>query len=815
MSSGQADSVARHASVTELELAFAQNPESTAYVDLCLAYIEQGRFMEAMVVCKKGIKAHPESIDGRVLLARVYAAQKKYKRALQELDELVASKPDSAEALVARAKLRVESGEDAGVVDDLKKAVDLDPKLEEPKKLLADRGIEYPERPKAPEPPPPPPVPAIPYAATGPMLHPQAAYGAPAFGGHTPALPSPALPYGAPEITLVPPMRPGSVVDPRVADPRGASSLAPPPPPPDVGDGQALARGASVVPGAYPPGYPYPPQGYGAPSVLPYPMPQRLEGEEELEALANKVAEERPDKGKPKTSLFLGIALAVLGVAIAGYRVMEKRRIEAIDQLTQDATAAFNQDTYGSYKSAAGYFEQILNRHDSRHALTLGRLAHVYAILWGEHGETKLKEQLDQALAQAEKHAPEVSHTVAARGLALLYDGKDRQANAAKAREVLAPVVQKVKEVDGAPSYADLTLAIADLELGEYDEATQTLGNVKQVLPGSVRAKVWHARAAFRANRLGTAEAAFMEALRAQPGHPGARAGLALVKLMRGDLNSAAESIVKFDELPQKEISDRDRALAEFARSQVLRAAGEDSKAVYDMAVRYDPGNADFPFGLGRSLLDADRAKEALPHLKKAVEMEKTRTLFLITLAEAEMRVDDYDAAKAHIEDALKKAPTSLEAALAKARLYRRTKNAETETYLAKVLQEWPSAESDVNLELGRYYRALGRLDDAKASLEKAIEKMGGSSPAKQGDIVLSYAKLMKDRSEDDVALKSFRQAAELGNIEAWFRIIEMLGRSSDKELKAEAKRACDRYLAAGASLSYSADARELCDQLR
>src|SRR5262249_54104129 len=156
--------------------------------------------------------------------------------------------------------------------------------------------------------------------------------------------------------------------------------------------------------------------------------------------------------------------------------------------------------------------------------------------------------------------------------------------------------------------------------------------------------------AAFRANRLGTAEAAFMEALRAQPGHPGARAGLALVKMVRGDLNGAAESILKFDELPSKEISDRDRALAEFARSMIFRAAGEEAKATgaYENAVRFDPGNADFPFGLGKSLVDNDHPKEALPYLKKAVDLEKTRTTFLITLAEAEMMLEDNKSAQLH-----------------------------------------------------------------------------------------------------------------------------------------------------------------------
>ncbi|MCB0307589.1 MAG: hypothetical protein KDI38_27750, partial [Calditrichaeota bacterium] len=40
---GAADNASRHASITELELQFAQNPESSAYIDLCEAYMDQGR----------------------------------------------------------------------------------------------------------------------------------------------------------------------------------------------------------------------------------------------------------------------------------------------------------------------------------------------------------------------------------------------------------------------------------------------------------------------------------------------------------------------------------------------------------------------------------------------------------------------------------------------------------------------------------------------------------------------------------------------------------------------------------------------------
>ena len=73
------------AELAKLEHAFATDPASEAYRPLAEAYLGMGRFMEAMVVCKKGVKAHPALPDPRVLLARVYAEQGKDKKALEEL----------------------------------------------------------------------------------------------------------------------------------------------------------------------------------------------------------------------------------------------------------------------------------------------------------------------------------------------------------------------------------------------------------------------------------------------------------------------------------------------------------------------------------------------------------------------------------------------------------------------------------------------------------------------------------------------------------------------------------------------------------
>src|SRR5436309_5387518 len=73
------------AELAKLEHAFATDPSSEAYRPLAEAYLGMSRFMEAMVVCKKGVKAHPTRPEPRMLLARVYADQGKDKKALEEL----------------------------------------------------------------------------------------------------------------------------------------------------------------------------------------------------------------------------------------------------------------------------------------------------------------------------------------------------------------------------------------------------------------------------------------------------------------------------------------------------------------------------------------------------------------------------------------------------------------------------------------------------------------------------------------------------------------------------------------------------------
>ncbi len=784
------DAAKTHASITELELQFAQNPESNAFVDLCEAYLAQGRFMEAMVVCKKGIKAHPDAIDGRILLARVYAEQKKYKRALTELDKLAESHAEAAPVFLARGRVRIASGSKDDGVGDLKRAVDLDRGLTEASSLLAEHGITYPEPEPEPEPvaPPPPPPASVDLVAASQDLPSMPPRGVSVTPAH-------ARPASGIQISPVPASS-SSTADLPISGGAPISGAAP-----VSGRPAPLPRSNSILPGR-------------ANSVV----PQILEGEDELEKIAQAVAQEKPDRGRPKTTLILVAVLTVVGLGLIAQRLISKATIEAIDQLTTKAVPAFNRDTYGSYKAAAGYLEEIVEDHDEDHALSLGRLAHTYAILWGEHGESDLKPKLDAILAKAQAKAPRVSHTVAAAALTALYDGSDRHASAERAAKIAQPYIQENQAGGAAPTHADVALALAELRLGEYEQATRSLARVKEVLPGSVRAKVWHARAAYRARRTGTAVAGFSAALRAEPNHPGALAGLALARLDRGNLKLAAADLLRFDKLAReqpKNISPRDQAMAEFARSEILRSAGEDAKATgaYEQAVRLDPSNADFPFGLGRWLLEQDRAKEAIEPLQKAVDMEPYRWAFLVELAEAKMRNGQYDEAKKAIDDALAKAPNDSEALIAKARWLRRTKQANTESYLKGLLEKHPTMRMNVHLELGRHYRRLNRLDEAKKELETAIENMGRHPLSEQADVLISYGRLMDDRGEAVTAANSYEKAAQMGALEGWYRLAYTLAKNrTDKD---KALKACDEYLAAGNSLRYSRSARVLCDSLR
>ncbi len=705
-----------HRSVTDLELAFAANPRSDAYVELCEAYLEKRRFMEALVVCKRAASLQPEAVAPHLLLSRVHEAQGRLPKAREVLEQL--KRPDDPAVLTALGRIELAQGDNQGI-ERLKRALELDPAQTEASRLLEARGILHPLPPPPPEPPP--------------------------------------------------------------------VGVGPPPVPVEVAAPYLSAT----------PGMPWPGAGESGVYRLP---PQRLEGEEELERIALAVAEERPRPGRPGPTLALGAALLIATAAVVGVRLTAKARAEAIDSLSKEAVQAFDRDLYGAYQVSASKLEEIVEKHDASHARTWARLAHVQAILLTEHLDLGRRARLEQALLEAERLAPDDPHTIAARGLHTLAG---TEADAAKrAAAALLPHAG----ASSVPTFADLTLGIAELEMGDVEAARSRLLRVAEVMGSNTRARIWAARAAARAGRFSGAEQAFDAVRRSNSRHPAAIAGVALVALARGHLPKAEAALADFDQLERegsKDISPKDRALATFAKSELLRRDGRDAaaEAEYERAVQLDPKNADLPFQRGRGLVAQERPKDAVAPLSRAVEMEPERWTFRIELAEALMLSERNEEAKEHIEAALAKVPGELEVALAQGRYLRRTKSPSAEAYLTETLAtRFPLATVELGLELGRLFRSQGELDKADAALTDAITAFEPKPPALQAEVLVTYGLVSADAGRRPKALTAYRAAAKRGSLEALALLANELQNGTAEE-RQEALEAAQRYLAAGKGL--------------
>src|SRR5512136_2357802 len=110
--------------LSALEHAFAADPASDAYRPLTEAYLAASRFMEAMVVCKKGVKAHPDDPAAKVLLARVYADQGKDRK---ELGGVLAAFPTFVAANRLAATLHFRLGEREPAEAALRRAIEAAP----------------------------------------------------------------------------------------------------------------------------------------------------------------------------------------------------------------------------------------------------------------------------------------------------------------------------------------------------------------------------------------------------------------------------------------------------------------------------------------------------------------------------------------------------------------------------------------------------------------------------------------------------------------------------------------------------------------
>jgi tetratricopeptide (TPR) repeat protein len=138
-----------------------RDPASPAFIDLGEAYLALGRPRDALQIGSMGLEAAPESLEGRVMVARAYASLHQWKEAQGELLRVVKVDRSNRQgfALLGEVLLRRQDFERAVPV--LQHAQNLDPTSPQILSMLKRARAGQPL-----DPPPPPPTPVPPRGET-------------------------------------------------------------------------------------------------------------------------------------------------------------------------------------------------------------------------------------------------------------------------------------------------------------------------------------------------------------------------------------------------------------------------------------------------------------------------------------------------------------------------------------------------------------------------------------------------------------------------------------------------------------------------
>jgi tetratricopeptide (TPR) repeat protein len=561
------------AELTALEHAFASDPMSDAYRPLAEAYLALGRFMEAMVVCKKGVKAHPEDPSPRVLLARVYADQGKDRKALEELQAVLQTWPAFAAANRMAGALHLRLGErDAGIAA-LQRALEAAPGDAETLALLQKNGISV----APPAPVAPPPV--------------------------APRVTAAAMPRAA--APAAPVARATGAAMPRVAAPAPAPAAEEPAPTPVPGRTASAAYADALA------------EKYAT-------------REFSLESLEKG----RGVKKKSKTTAIVTVALAAVVVAALGgwaaYTQSRKTRIETIDKLLKETQGLLERDAWPAYKEAAAKSAEVVSL-DPKAIAGHAYLAWVDAVRWAEHGEGDAVRDEAQQAVLAGKALGTHSHLVAAEALLRFYSN-DQAGGLEVLQGVLggddgsqSPFLQGV--------LGSLQMAKGDLDAARETLTKAQKANPGDARLAELLGEQFRRRGIGYELQ---ASSMFDLALRIQKDHVPSLLGKSLIVLDRGQLEEALKGAERTLD-PRIEASPRQRALALMIRASVRYAQGKAAEGAADEAeaAKLDPRSPEIPILLGRRKLRDGDAAGAAEAFQRAITLDGKRVSFYVDLVQA------------------------------------------------------------------------------------------------------------------------------------------------------------------------------------
>lgn len=347
-----------------LEIEFAKNPTLETCLPLCEGYLGAKRYMEAMVVCKKGIKhAGPQEPRGRLMMARVFLEQGKPPKSEAELSQLLVDFPNYPPALELMGRVLVDLGRRDEAINMLQRALAADTSLPHAAKWLADLNV-------APAPGGPA---SAPISASAPP--PAAAAASPVATPGSPA-PTPISAASAPS----PAQAPGQKSMTHVDDFFAPTSLG-------------FANDTNNVETAGP----------GRLTILGF-VPK--------------------NSGSLKTTLAAFVCLALAVGAFSAYQYVHSRTQDKIATLFGQMRTALDQDLYEGYQNVVKWGDAIL-KMDAKHGLGLSALAYTHAVLATEHQQTDSLARAQTLLLQIDAQNIEPNeYNVATRAILAFADQK-------------------------------------------------------------------------------------------------------------------------------------------------------------------------------------------------------------------------------------------------------------------------------------------------------------------------------------------------------------------------------------------------------
>jgi len=681
------------ADIHSLELNFAKAQTLDACLPLCEAYLAKNRFMEAMVVCKKGIKLAPTDPRGRVMLTRVYLGQGKGPKAQKELESVMQQFPGHPPGLALQGRILMQQGQNEEAVGFFKSALQGDPTLEDARNALSQLGVA------------PPPVNTYPQAAQPGMPQP----GMPQQAMPQPGMPQQAMPQpGMPQQAMPQPGMPQQAM-PQPGMPQQAM-------PQQAMPQQAMPQQPGI-PTQPPAGIPMgQPTGQAPPAEEPH-----LEhvsdffSEDALGFEGNSSTIETAGPGRltivgfvPKSTGSLKrtsvLALAVFAVAgaIIAYQMYSSERIIKINRLFGKILVAMDQDKFSEYQSALELGRQIF-AIDPEFNLALSAMAYAHAVIGTEHGLSDSIGKAKDFLARAEAGSSEPNEwKVVAAALIAHSEGRLKQGYDA---------VKAVSEKSSRPLVHLETLRFLETMDPEGPETALQMAKLKSVTVGSARVFTFMGWHYYLKEDFQKADGAFSDAMQNVQGHPQALLGQSLADLDRGIAlrerqKEIDKNLKKVFGLAKDELSQPVRALAHFARSQLRNWQGntEQANADYKAARKLDPKNGLFPYRRGWADRKLGKCKDAVRYLKAAKKIEPKNVRYIEKLADAQVCAGDLDGARRTLDDGTKLAP---------------------DNWKLMIIQ-------------GDFFRNLDKFGDAKAAYEKVDAKKHGPRPHVKAQVGLS-----------------------------------------------------------------------------